>query len=56
MGWCGLILDPERNSAASGVEARISADGSNIEVFVIPADEERVIALDTARCVAESRR
>ena len=56
MGWCGLTLDPGRNSAAIGVEARIDADGSSIEVFVIPADEERVIALDTARCLSERRR
>src|SRR5436190_879691 len=56
MDWCGLILDPGRNSAAIDVEARISADGSSIEAFVIPADEERVIALDTARCLSESRR
>ena len=55
MGWCGLILDPGRNSAAIDVEARISADGSSIEAFVIPADEERVIALDTARCLSERR-
>lgn len=55
MAWCGLTLDAARNSAAEGVEARISADGAGLPVFVIPTDEERVIARDTAACLQETR-
>ena len=47
MTWCGLTLDPEDNARAVGRAGRISADGARIEVWVIPTDEERVIALDT---------
>jgi acetate kinase len=46
MGFLGLVLDPSRNAAAVGVEARISADGAHLPAYVIPADEERMIALD----------
>ncbi len=53
MQWCGLRLDPARNGAALGVEARISADASALPAFVIPVDEESLIIRDTARCLAE---
>jgi len=46
--WCGLRLDDTRNTAAVGVEARISPDGATPAVAVIPADEAAVIASDTA--------
>jgi acetate kinase len=46
MGFLGLVVDPSRNAAAVGVEARISADGARLPAYVIPADEERMIALD----------
>jgi acetate kinase len=39
--WLGLALD-ERANAAHG--PRISAPGSNVEAYVIPTDEELVIA------------
>jgi len=47
MEWCGLVLDPERNAEAVGAEARISADGAPVEVYVIPVDEAAIIARDT---------
>jgi acetate kinase len=40
----GVRLDEARNREAVGVEARISADGSGVEVWVIPTNEELVIA------------
>ncbi len=49
--WCGLRLDPARNAAAVGVEARIGADGSTFDAYVIPTREERWIARATARCL-----
>lgn len=43
----GVRLDPERNrDAVGGVEARISADASAVDVWVIPTNEELVIARD----------
>jgi acetate kinase len=51
MEWCGLAIDPERNRAAVGREAMIGAVGARIGAFVIPADEEIVIARDTVACL-----
>jgi acetate kinase len=53
-GWCGLALDAGRNTAAVGRQAVISAEGSRVKALVVPADEERVIAHETAACVARA--
>jgi len=44
--YLGVRIDKERNAAAAG-ETDISAPGAPVRVFVIPADEELVIAQDT---------
>jgi len=55
MEWCGLRLDEERNSALPpGAEGEISAEGSRLRAYVIPTDEEMLIARDTARLVARA--
>ncbi len=54
LGWAGLTLDEGLNRQASGRETRISADGSRLAAFVIPTDEELLIARDTARCIKGS--
>ena len=52
MEWCGLRIDEERNhSLAAGKEGEISAEGSKLRAYVIPTDEELLIARDTARLV-----
>jgi acetate kinase len=43
--WLGLQVDAGRNSHPCG---RISADGSPIEAWVIPTDEELVVASQSA--------
>ncbi len=48
--WMGVNLDLEKNNIRS-VETKISADNSKISVFVIPTDEEMVIARDTKALV-----
>jgi acetate kinase len=48
MEWCGLILDERQNDAIIGTEGPISAAQSRIQAFVIPSDEEAVIACQTA--------
>lgn len=47
----GLDLDPERNSAAA-VETDLAADDSRTRIFVIPANEELVVAREAARLIA----
>jgi acetate kinase len=50
--WMGLALDGERNAAQTGGrEGLISRDGSRLAAYVIPTDEELLIARDTVRCV-----
>ncbi|MGE0101575.1 MAG: acetate kinase [Blastocatellales bacterium] len=50
--WMGIRLDPSRNgSAVGGAEALVSDDGSQVGIYVIPTDEELLIARDTVRCV-----
>ncbi len=49
--WCGLILDPDRNAATVGAEGRITADDARLHAYVIPVDEELLIAEDTIRCI-----
>lgn len=39
--WLGLELDPARNATGKG---RISRDGSRMSAWVVPTDEERMIA------------
>jgi acetate kinase len=47
--WTGAILDPARNQRSEGL---ISADASSLPVWVIPTDEERLIARHTAAMLA----
>lgn len=48
--WMGLQLDEARNEQASG-ESLITADGARLAAYVIPTDEELLIARDTVRAV-----
>jgi acetate kinase len=47
--WLGINVDSARNAALVGSEGRIDADGSRVEIWVIPTDEELLIARDTWR-------
>ncbi len=49
MEWCGLILDSRLNQSAIGSETLISAGSSLIKVYVLPVNEEAIIARETAR-------
>lgn len=55
MEWCGLRLDPELNQSRIGTEGLISPATAKLPAYVIPVDEERVIALETERLVVESK-
>ncbi|HEV2914707.1 MAG TPA: acetate kinase [Pyrinomonadaceae bacterium] len=50
--WMGLELDAERNAAhTGGREGLISRDQARLAAYVVPTDEELLIARDTVRCV-----
>lgn len=55
MDWCGLVLDPNRNLSAVGTEMRISRDDAKLHAYVIPVDEEIIIARDTVLCLQHNR-
>ena len=50
MEWAGIHLCSDRNAAAKG-EAEIAADDSNVDVWVVPTNEEIVVARQTAEVV-----
>ena len=49
--WAGLTLDDSLNQATMGREACISSGDSRLAVYVIPTNEELLIARDTVRCI-----
>jgi acetate kinase len=52
LDWMGLELDADANAATvGGAEGRISRDGSRLAAWVIPTDEELLIARDAFRVV-----
>jgi acetate kinase len=52
LGWTGVQLDDAENTRlVGGVEGRITTDGARLAVWVIPTDEELLIARDTFRAV-----
>lgn len=52
MDWFGLRLDPARNErVVGGMEGEISTTDSRLRAYVIPTDEELLIARDTMRLV-----
>lgn len=54
--WTGLKLDDIRNNQMVGLEGQISSDDSSLHAFVIPTDEELLIARDTVRCILSEPR
>ena len=52
MSFMGIAIDPEANaSIVGGLEGSIGAASSRVETWVIPTNEELLIARDTVRCV-----
>jgi len=49
--WAGLKLDENENQRLVGSEGRISSEDSSLHAYVIPTDEELLIARDTVRCI-----
>jgi acetate kinase len=49
----GIVLDESQNRSARG-ETRISAAGSRVTIWILPADEERIVARATAAFVSRA--
>jgi acetate kinase len=54
--WAGLTVNESQNQQTIGREGRISSDESQLAAYVLPTDEELLIARDTARCVPGTER
>ncbi len=52
LAWLGIDLDPAANAAGEG---RISRDASHVAVWVIPTDEEAMIARHTSDTIRAAR-
>jgi len=57
LDFLGVRLDEAKNAAITGgAEGEIGADGARLKVYVIPTNEELLIARDTVRCVKDAPR
>jgi len=55
MGYLGIEIDDKRNDSPDrGSIQKVSTDSSKIDVYVIPTNEELVIAIDTAKIATAS--
>ena len=54
LGFMGVKIDPEKNNVR-GKEALISTPDSKVQVWVIPTNEELMIAQDTAELVKAAK-
>ena len=48
----GIVLDPAANESAQG-EAKISSPASRVQVWVIPTNEELIVARQAAQLLSE---
>ncbi|MBC7293094.1 MAG: acetate kinase, partial [Thermoleophilia bacterium] len=51
----GLCLDEQRNRSTIGVEGKISSAESQVDVWVIPTNEELLIAREAARLILRQK-
>ena len=56
LDFLGIKLDPQLNAQARGKEMIISSADSKVVVWVIPTNEELIIARDTFRIVSEKKK
>jgi acetate kinase len=55
--WLGIELDAEANNQLyGGKEGEAGKEGSKVKIFVIPTNEELLIARDTARSIRNAPR
>lgn len=54
LGYLGAEFDEQKNNVR-GIQSEISAPGSKCKIYVIPTNEELMIAQDTAAIVSAHR-
>jgi acetate kinase len=53
LGWAGITLDPQKNNVR-GKEAKISSDASKAEIWILPTNEELIVARQAQETLASS--
>lgn len=57
LDFLGITVDPAKNEALTGgKEGDFGAEGSRVKPWVIPTNEELLIARDTVRCILDAPR
>ncbi len=56
LDYLGIKIDWEKNQEIKGKEGKISSSTSPVEVWVIPTNEELMVARETAKIVKERRK
>ena len=51
LNWFGITLDPAKNASAKG-EAAIHATGSRVQLWIMPTNEEVVVARQAKELLA----
>jgi acetate kinase len=52
--WAGIVLDSVKNeSVKRNTEVCVSADSSKTQIWIVPTNEEIVVARQTAECIAK---
>ena len=51
LGWLGVRLDPKANESAVGIESRLSASDSSVEVWSCPTNEEWIVAREVSQLI-----
>jgi acetate kinase len=51
MEWCGISVDAQKNSDASGM-SRISSETSQVEVWVVPVNEAAILAQEAEAVIS----
>lgn len=53
LAWAGIELDPAKNSSVPrGSETSLAAATSRTQIWVVPTNEEIIVARQTAQCIA----
>ncbi|MEI7923912.1 MAG: acetate/propionate family kinase, partial [Planctomycetota bacterium] len=51
LGWFGIELDPAKNLTAKA-ESQLSVDGSRVQIWTVPTNEELIVARQTRDLLA----
>ena len=54
LGWFGIELDLTKNATAKG-ESQLSEEGSRVQIWTVPTNEELIVARQTRDLLASAK-